>query len=74
MPAVAFLERAVEGAAINQEVLSSDVAGLRRTQKCTGRAEFVWISEASGRNARDACLSYVSRTPHSRAGRRRRDV
>jgi len=57
-------EGAVEGAAVDQKVLTRDVAGLRRAQKCAGRAELVRIAEALGGDAshtgsRDFCLAFV---------------
>src|SRR5215467_11342865 len=57
MPAFASLERAVECAAVNQQILASDVAGMRGAQESTGSAELVRISESPGRNAGDAVRS-----------------
>src|SRR6478736_4714032 len=54
MPASAFSERAAERAAVNQQILASDVAGLRGTEECAGRTEFIGIAEALGRDAGNA--------------------
>jgi hypothetical protein len=42
-------ERAGIGAAVDQDVLPRDVAGLRRAQEGAGRAEFIGVSETFGR-------------------------
>src|SRR5713101_1382549 len=43
-------ERARERAAVDQEILAGDVAGLRRAQECARRAELVGIAEALRRH------------------------
>ena len=50
------LERPVEHAAVDQQILPGDVAGLRRAQEGAGRAEFGRIAEALGRDGGDARL------------------
>src|SRR5579864_7215006 len=49
-----LLERAGECAAVDQDILSGDVAGLRRAQKRTRRAELVGRADALGRHRFDA--------------------
>src|SRR5215472_17039288 len=48
-------ERAREHAAVDQQVLSGDVAGRGRAQERTGGAELVRRAEAPGRNRGGAC-------------------
>src|SRR6185437_13406544 len=50
------LERAVEHAAVDQQILSGDVAGLRRAQERRRRAEFIRFAEAPRRDGSDAGL------------------
>src|SRR3984957_18323226 len=44
------LQSARKGAAVNQEILTGDIAGLRRAKKRAGRAEFIGIADPPGRN------------------------
>jgi hypothetical protein len=46
-------KRAVEGAAVDQQILPGDVAGLRRAQERAGRAELGRIAETLGGNRVD---------------------
>src|SRR3979411_1376303 len=53
-------ERTGIGAAVDQDILPGDVAGLRRAQERAGRAEFVGVPKPPGRIGRSDFLGDVA--------------
>src|SRR3954454_19759341 len=52
----AWLESPWKDAAVEEDVLPGDEAGMGRAQECAGRAELVGLAEAARRDRPDAVL------------------